>query len=72
MRMLEIREAPVPVRIGWRWHYETERDVICNLRWGKYYDKVFETKGGISNLLGRDVMHVLLDNGQTIIVRAKP
>ena len=69
--VIEVREAPVPVMLGWKFHYAPEDRVRITITWGKNYDEVFKSRKSVRDLLEKDRMYVLFSNGQTVIVRAK-
>lgn len=64
--MVEIREAPVPVR--WRWLGWTDY-VASSVLWHNFSD-INPCAPGFG-LAGGDVISVELSSGQTVIVKAK-
>ena len=70
MRMLEVREAPVPV-LGRFWLNNEPRDeFIENLRFFGWSTCASEVAHDLSVII--DPIGYVLSNGQTVIVRAKP
>lgn len=63
----EIREPPVPVRYRWSELDGTAMNTV--MWWDTDREDIFRSCMGV---FGKDVMTIEYDNGQTIIVRAKP